>query len=144
MPALVDTNVLVHRYDGRDLNKQQRATEVLREGVRTGTHFLSHQALIEFFAAVTRPPSDGDPLLTREEATREVEEMMLIYEVLHPSDEVVRLALRGTAAYGLSWFDAHMWAYAERHGIDTLLSEDLQAGRTYGTVTVVDPFSDSS
>ncbi|MFN8149613.1 MAG: hypothetical protein U0R24_00605 [Solirubrobacterales bacterium] len=38
MPALVDTNVLVYRYDGRDLRKQQRATEVLlREGVRTGT-----------------------------------------------------------------------------------------------------------
>lgn len=142
MATLVDTNVLVYRYDHRDPRKQQRATEVLRSGLRDGSHFLSHQALIEFVAATTRPQGDGEPLLTLEEATREVEEMMLIYDVLHPDDELIRLALRGAAAYGLSWFDAHMWAYAERDGLDTLLSEDLQAGRTYGTVAVVDPFAD--
>lgn len=42
--------------------------------------------------------------------------------------------------YGLSWFDAHLWAYAEYFGLDTLLSEDFQAGRIYGSVRIVDPF----
>ena len=142
MAALVDTNVLVYRYDHRDPRKQQRATEVLREGLRDGSHFLSHQTLIEFVAATTRPLADGEPLLAPEDATREVEEMMLLYEVLHPDDDLVRLALRGAAAYGLAWFDAHMWAYAERDGLGSLLSEDFQAGRTYGTVTVVEPIAD--
>ena len=41
---------------------------------------------------------------------------------------------------GLSWFDAHFWAYAEVHGITELLSEDFQHGRMYGTVTVRNPF----
>jgi len=140
--ALVDTNVLVYRYDHRDPRKQQRATEVLREGLQDASHLLSHQALIEFVAVTTRALTDGAPLLTPAEATREVEEMMALYEVLHPDDELIRLALRGAAAYGLAWFDAHMWAYAERDGIDTLLSEDLQTGRTYGTVAVVNPFAD--
>ena len=51
-----------------------------------------------------------------------------------------RLCLRGAGAYQLSWFDAHMWAYAEHHGIETLLSEDFQHGRLYGSVQAVNPF----
>jgi len=49
-------------------------------------------------------------------------------------------ALRGTAAYQLAWFDAHMWAYAERSGIPEILSEDFQHGRRYGGVRAVNPF----
>ena len=29
----------------------------------------------------------------------------------------------GAAAYGLSWSDAHLWAYAEVHGLPEILSE---------------------
>lgn len=43
-------------------------------------------------------------------------------------------------AGGWRWYDAHMWAYAERYGIAELLSEDFQDGRLYGTVRVRDPF----
>lgn len=39
-----------------------------------------------------------------------------------------------------AWFDAHMWAYAATNGITELISEDLQHGRRYGTVRVIDPF----
>jgi predicted nucleic acid-binding protein len=53
---------------------------------------------------------------------------------------VLRLALRGMAAYRLSWFDAHLWAYAEYFGLEELLSEDFQHGRQYGTVRVTNPF----
>ena len=60
--------------------------------------------------------------------------------VLYPNEAVVRLALRGAAAYTLNWFDAHMWAYAEHYGLETLVSEDFQPERLYGTVKVVNPF----
>jgi hypothetical protein len=49
-------------------------------------------------------------------------------------------ALRGTATYGLSWFDAHLWAYAEVYGVEEILSEDFAHGRHYGTVRAVNPF----
>ncbi len=61
--------------------------------------------------------------------------------MLYPNEAIVRLALRGSAAYGLSWFDAHLWAYAEHYGFAEILSEDFQDGRLYGTVGVVDPFA---
>ena len=55
-------------------------------------------------------------------------------------EDVLITALRGIAAYGLSWFDAHLWAYAEVNGLPEILSEDFEHGRHYGSVRVVDPF----
>jgi predicted nucleic acid-binding protein len=101
---------------------------------------VPHQAIVEFVAAVTRPVVEGSPLLPPEVARREAEEMLSQFEVLYPTEALVRTALRGAAAYQLSWFDAHLWAYAEHYGLTPLLSEDFQHGRLYGTVQVVDPF----
>jgi predicted nucleic acid-binding protein len=55
-----------------------------------------------------------------------------------------RTALRGAAAYHLSWFDAHLWAYAEHYGIAQLISEDFEHGRMYGSVRVINPFARES
>jgi len=139
--ALADTNILVYRFDPRFPDKQRVAAELLREGVRSGALLLAHQTLVEFVAAVTRPLADGAPLLDLAEATEEAESLMLQFDVLYPDGDLLRLALRGAAAYQLSWFDAHLWAYAERHGLAELYSEDFQHDRTYGTVRVINPFT---
>jgi predicted nucleic acid-binding protein len=139
--ALVDTNVLVYRHDPRFPAKQKIAVDLLRKGVAEGTLQVPHQALVEFVAAVSRPLRDGNALLTLDEARREAEEMLTIFPVIYPNEEIVRLALRGAAAYRLSWFDAHLWAYAEHYGLSELLSEDFQHDRLYGTVRILNPFS---
>lgn len=138
--ALADTNVLVYRFDSRFPEKQRRANELLRGGIEDETLMLSHQALIEFVAATTRPLRGSTPLLAPPDAWREVEEMLRQFPILYPDEDVIRTAVRGAGAYQLSWFDAHMWAYAEVHGLDTLYSEDFEDGRTYGLVRVVNPF----
>lgn len=138
--ALVDTNVLVYRVDPRFPAKQRRATDLLRAGLQTGSLRLPHQALVEFVAATTRPLGRSPPLLEAGEARREAELLMSQFEVLYPADALVRTALRGAAAYNLSWFDAHLWAYAEHYGLDELLSEDFQHGQVIGRVSVRDPF----
>jgi predicted nucleic acid-binding protein len=140
VPALVDTNVLVYRYDRRNAKKQVIATELLRQGISDGSLRVPHQAIVEFVAAVTRPLDGGAGLLAEDDARREAEEFLGQFEVLYPSEPLVRLALRGAAAYHLSWFDAHLWAFAEHHGVEELLSEDFQHGRVYGTVRVRNPF----
>jgi predicted nucleic acid-binding protein len=143
MAALVDTNVLVYRYDWRFPDKQRVATDLLRSGIADGSVFLPHQAIVEFVAATTRPLEGDEPLLEPADARREAEELLSHFDVLFPDQELVRIALRGAAAYQLSWFDAHLWAYAERFGLAELLSEDFQPGRLYGTVEVVNPFSEA-
>jgi predicted nucleic acid-binding protein len=138
--SLVDTNLLVYRFDPRFPEKQRIATEVLRVGIGEGAVFLSHQAIVEFVAAASRTFEGAAPLLEPADARREAEEFLIQFDVLYPDQELLRIALRGAAAYQLSWFDAHMWAYAERYGLEQLLSEDFQHGRLYGTVEIVNPF----
>ena len=143
MAALVDTNVLVYRFDPRDLRKQAQATELLRGGIEERSLRVPHQAVVEFMAAVSRPlPGLDGPLLEPADARRETEELLRIFPVLYPDDHLVRVALQGMAAYQLSWWDAHLWAYAETDGLDVLYSEDFQDGRWYGGVKVVDPFAE--
>lgn len=142
MAALVDTNILVYRFDPRFRRKQRIATELLRSGIANETVRIAHQAIVEFVAAVTRPaPRDrGRPLLPLGDAYREAEELLAQFDVLYPNETIVREALRGAAAYQLPWFDAHMWAYAEYYGLSEIVSEDFQHNRLYGTVRAVNPF----
>jgi len=140
LPALIDTNILVYRFDGRFPNKQRVAAELLRRGIQNDSIRIPHQAVVEFVAAVTRPIADNQSLLTLEEARREAEEFLAQFTVLYPNEALLRLALRGAAAYQLSWFDAHLWAYAEHFGLAELISEDFQHDRLYGTVKIVNPF----
>jgi predicted nucleic acid-binding protein len=138
--ALVDTNILVYRFDSRFPEKQETATELLREGIQTDSLRVPHQAIVEFVAATTRSLPEGPPLLTPEEARREAEELLAQFIILYPTEGVLRTALRGSAAYRLSWFDAHLWAYAEYYGLAEILSEDFQHDRLYGAVRVRNPF----
>ena len=140
MAALVDTNVLVYRFDPRFPKKQRTATEVLRKGLLDDNVSLPHQAILEFVAVTSRPLKDGTSLLSPTDSRREGEELLSAFTVLYPNESIVRLALRGAAAYQLAWFDAHLWAYAEYYGLSEILSEDFQTDRLYGTVRVVNPF----
>ena len=87
-----------------------------------------------------RPTAEGPPLLEPADARREAEELLAQFDVIYPTEAVLRTALRGAAAYQLSWFDAHLWAHAEVYGLRQLLSEDFEHNRLYGTVQAVDPF----
>ncbi|MBZ5608312.1 MAG: PIN domain-containing protein [Acidobacteriia bacterium] len=140
MAALVDTNVLVYRFDRRFPEKQKIATQILRRGIFEDSVRLPHQAIIEFVAAVTRPIR-GYIILQQADALREAEEFLKQFTVLYPNEALLRDAMRGCAAYQLNWFDAHLWSYAEHYGLSEILTEDLQHDRLYGTVRVVNPFA---
>ena len=138
--SLIDTNVLVYRFDPRCPEKQAIANRLLREGLRTDSLRIPHQAVLEFMAVVTRVRIGAEPLLGQVDARRETEELLDQFRIVYPNAAVVRTALRGVAAYQLPWFDAHLWAYAECHGLTELISEDFEHGRLYGSVRARNPF----
>ncbi len=140
MASLVDTNVLVYRHDPRYPEKQSIAERILKEGIASDSVRIAHQAIVEFVAATTKPAQDGKSILEPADARREAEELLAQFTLLYPNDDVLRTALRGAAAYGLPWFDAHMWAYAEVYGLEELISEDFQSDRLYGRVRILNPF----
>jgi predicted nucleic acid-binding protein len=76
-----------------------------------------------------------------QDALREAEELLDQFVVLFPDEALLRTALRGAVAYQLSWFDAHLWAYAEHYGLPELISEDFQHDRLYGSVRAINPFT---
>jgi len=55
--ALVDTNVLIYRFDNRFPQKQRVALDILRRGIQEDSIRVPYQALIEFVAGATRPNS---------------------------------------------------------------------------------------
>ena len=140
MASLVDTNILVYRCDPRFPEKRETARTLLRQGLLQEVLRIPHQALVEFVSVVTRVGPGGHSLLPREEAWRQAEDIMMEFPILYPDAQVVRTALRGMAAYQLSWFDAHLWAYAEYYGLPEIISEDFEHGRLYGSVRVRNPF----
>jgi predicted nucleic acid-binding protein len=144
MASLVDTNILVYRVDPRFPDKQRIAAEVLWRGLHSESLFLPHQAVVEFIAATTRPRGGNEPILALAEAWRHAEELLDLFPVLYPSESVLRAAIHGTAVYRLHWYDAHLWAYAEVHGLDVLLSEDFEHRRWYGSVQTIDPFQEDA
>jgi len=138
--ALIDTNILVYLFDPSDRRKQRLATELLDRGLAEDSLRVPHQAIVEFVSSVTRPRGREKPLLSRAASCREAEELLTQFVILYPDEGLVRTAIRGAAAYQLSWYDAHLWAYAEYYGIAELYSEDFEHGRLYGTVRAVNPF----
>lgn len=142
MASLIDTNVLVYRVDARFPEKQRIARDVLNAGLEPDRLALPHQAILEFVSVVTRPRRDlqGDSLLSTSEALQEADVLMRQFPVLYPDAEVLTTAIRGAATYRLSWFDAHLWAYAEVNGLPEILSEDFSHGQHYGSVRVRNPF----
>ena len=140
MIRLIDTNILVYAFDPRDEMKRTIATGVLYDGARR--YVIPHQALFEFFAAVTKPHRDlgGQSLMTRKMAIERIERFQRQFIILWPDADVLTEALTGVIKYGLSWYDAHLLAYAQVNDASEILSEDFQHGRHYGRVRVVNPF----
>lgn len=140
MAVLIDTNVFVYRYDPRFRRKQEIANGVLRSAIDAGDARVPHQVVIEFVAATTRGGRETR-LLSPQEALREADDTLAAFPIIYPNDAVLRTAVRGCVACGMSWFDAHLWAYAEVFGLTEIISEDFAHGRLYGSVIARDPFA---
>jgi len=136
-PHFVDTNVLVYADDARDAVKQQTARDLLRRVVREGSGKLSLQVLQEFFAAAT-----GKLGLSAVGARRRVEVFAQL-DVVRLDVEDVLAAIDLHRLHQLSIWDALVVRAALVSGCRTLYTEDLQHGRKFESLQVVDPFREA-
>jgi predicted nucleic acid-binding protein len=135
--VFVDTNVFVYARDAGARARQVRAAQWLELLWRQQVGRTSLQVLSEFYACVTRklspglPPGDAWDDVTALYAWRP-----------QPIDEA--LLQRGheiELRHRLSWWDSLVVAAAQIQGCPLLLTEDLQDGGAYGSVTVRSPFT---
>jgi predicted nucleic acid-binding protein len=132
----VDTNVLIYAHDVSAGQKHTRARELLQSLWQSEEGCLSIQVLQEFYVNVTQKVARP---LTPEVAGQIIADLA-VWQVHRPGLEDVLDAIRLQTWYQVSFWDAMIIASAIQLGCPTLWSEDLNAGQTYGGVTVLSPF----
>jgi predicted nucleic acid-binding protein len=133
--VFLDTNVIVYLFDRDAPAKQDRARQVF-EGERRARLVISTQVLQEFYVTVTRKL--GKPLAEAEAeaAARELSAL----DVVDLDCQMVLRSIAGARVHKMSLWDALIIEAAQARGCTTLLSEDLQHGRSYGHLKVENPF----
>lgn len=138
MPAadrwFVDTNVLLYSVDPADSRKQARAWEWLGPLWEHGLGSLSWQVLHEFYVNAVAKLRVGRP------EARKLVRGYAQWTPVETSLGLVERAWHWIDQAQLSYWDSLILAAAERAGCRYLLSEDFQAGRRFGAVTMVNPF----
>lgn len=132
--AFFDSNVLVYADDVSVPQKQRRATELLAEHRRAGTAVVSLQVLQEYFVAVTRK------LRLDAAIARQKVELFATLALMVPELTDVLAAIDLHRLHGLSYWDALIIRSAKQAGCKVLFSEDMQHGRDFEGLRIVNPF----
>ncbi len=137
MSAFFDSDVLVYLFDADAPVRQEAARRLFEWHARAGDLLLSPTVLEDFYVAVTS--GLGRPLAV-EDAAMVLMDMAALHTV--PLDaSLVLAAAQRTRGDSLPMRAALMIETALRGGARVLYSEDLAAGRRFGSLTVEDPFS---
>jgi predicted nucleic acid-binding protein len=128
--AFFDTNVLVYAF--LDTAKRRPALEVLSLG-----GLISAQVLNEFTQVARNK---------RQRSWAEIEAAVSVIRMQFPDVAPLTAATHAAGLalardHGLSFYDALIVATALEAGCDTLYSEDLQDGRRFPGLVIVNPFA---
>lgn len=135
MRAFFDSNVFVYAFDNGDPARQGMAQRLIgRHSSTAHALVLSTQVLMETYNVLTAKkriaPTDALAAIR----------LLMQHEVVAPSADTALRALELAARHGVSAFDSLIVQAALHAGCDTLFSEDLQNGRRFGALQVVNPF----
>lgn len=130
MTAFLDTNVLIYAQGAGAKSETARRT-ILAGGV------ISVQVLNEFAAVLRRKFN-----LEWEVIAEAVADVRTALDPVRPIDVVTHTeAVSLARTHRFSFYDSLIVASALEAGCDTLLTEDLQAGRRVEGLTIVNPFA---
>jgi len=134
--TFIDTNVLLYAHDRTAGQKRDVARDLITDlwGTRAGA--LSTQVLQEFYVNATRKL----PRPLSASAARKVIGRYATWAVhqIEPADIIAASELE--KRHRQSFWDALVLISAARSGATTLVTEDLQHGRTIVGVRIVNPF----
>lgn len=130
-----DTNILVYATGAAPDPKTERARDIIARGMRSGWSVLLLQTLAEFSSvAIRKAGIPVDDIRTTIDAWRAV------LPVQAAEDDDLAAALDAVKIHRLGFWDAMLWASAQRAGVRHFLTEDLQDGFVLQGVRFVNPF----
>ena len=118
-----DTNILVYARILAPLAKTHRARDLLVRGMPTGSCILLLQTLAEFSSVAIRKAG-----IAVDEVRTTIDAWRAVLPVQGTEDDDLSAALDAVKKNRLAFWDAMLWAAAQRAGIRHLLTEDLQDG----------------
>lgn len=134
MSVFFDTNILLYADDADAGAKTRIARDLLRQAVSEHTGVVSTQVLQEFYVnARKKLKMDGS-------AARARIEVYLGLDVVTVTPSLLLAAVDLHRLDSVSFWDALIIRAAEHAGCAILYSEDLQAGRRFGSLQIVNPF----
>jgi predicted nucleic acid-binding protein len=137
--VVVDTNVLVYADDPLEPVKCAIAQRLIEELEVRRLGVITTQVLGEYLSVVIRRGRTPQSLDTARAGLERYAATMRVLDMRVP---VVFEAARGVRRYGLSYYDAQIWASARLAGIELVLSEDFAPGTEIEGVRFADPFAE--
>ena len=136
----VDTNVLVYSVDYDEPDKQAKAIALLDQLTQPPIEtLLLWQVAGEYLSCLRRWQSLGR--VTPAEVEQYLNRALAMFPLVLPKRSMLGLSLDLHSRYSLSHWDSMLLAACIEAGVETLYSEDLGAGTSYDTVTVINPFA---
>jgi len=129
-----DTNLLIYWLDPSDMAKHQAARKWVTAVWEGGRGATSWQVLNEFYVNATH--KIGAPV----KVARALVEAYSEWDPVGFGLPLLRRAWHWTDQASISYWDSLIVAAAESASCRYLLSEDLQHGRRFGAITVINPF----
>ena len=129
-----DTNVVVYAQDSTEPWKRDRDQKMICDALADGTGVVSGQVLGEMYVTLVKKLRFDD-----ERAAEEIRQLAQL-RVVEISSALVLRAIQLKMECQLSYWDALIISAAEAAYCETVWSEDLNDGQTYGEVTVRNPF----
>ena len=133
----LDTNIFVYAFDPHAPLKARKSVALIRQAADTGSGVISYQVVQEFFNVAFRRFS---PAMTVAEAEEYFGTVFRPLLAVHSSPALYLAAMRIKTQHRLGWYDCLIVAAAAEGGCDTLYSEDLQHGRQFGGLVIINPF----
>ena len=134
MRAFFDTNIIVYAFDPPAGLRHARALNLVEQHSLDNNLVISTQVLQESYSVLTR--KRGVPA----EVARSGLTQLAAQQVVPSSAVFVLEAMAFAEQEQLSIWDALVVRAAIESRCDVLFTEDLQSGRRYGGVEIVDPF----
>lgn len=133
----LDTNIFVYSFDTNAPKKAPKADSLIAGALASHKGVISFQVVQEFFNLALR---HFDKPMNSSQAEQYLAAVLRPLLAIHSSATLYSEALRLYSDGGVSWYDALIVSAAQQSGCGTLLTEDLQHGRQFGGLRIVNPF----
>lgn len=133
----LDTNIFVYTFDSTAPEKRQIAQQLLCVALETRRGIISTQIVQEFLNVASHK---FERAMTVSDAQEYLKTVLLPLCQHYPTNTFYNRALLIKAETGYSFYDTLVVTAAIESGCKTLLSEDMQDGRSIRGLTILNPF----